>query len=180
MKTINALFQKLYRLSVGVDKHEEIVWRNLKALHSEADWRCGVYESDKCIETIFEIAPEMPAAYRYVVSDGKLVSIVEVGRWSSPEQTVEMFVLASHLNNILKSGTVTVDAHRLAIEYRIQSDLLVPVLYEGEVYGQLIRHYGTSKDLYWACSKLIHENEEPALIVADLLRKEQVEIETNS
>jgi hypothetical protein len=38
-----------------------------------------------------------------------------------------------------------------------------------------VRHYNTSKDIYWAFQKLVLENEIPALIIADLLKKNDEE-----
>ena len=180
MRKINSLFRRLYRLHVGIEKQEDILWNNLKNLHQESEWKCGIYESDKYVETIFEIAEETPGIYHYAVREGELHSVVEIGRWFNPEKTIEMFVLASHLNNILNIGTVTVNADRLVLEYQIQKNLLVPVLYEGELFEQLIKHYKISKDLHWACNKLIHENEEPVLIVADLIKKNQEEMQSHS
>jgi hypothetical protein len=45
------------------------------------------------------------------------------------------------------------------------------LLFNGEIYDQLICHYNASKDIYWAFQKLVEENEVPAIIIADLLRK---------
>lgn len=180
MKTISALFKKHYRLHVGVEKHEQLAWKNLKRLHQEAEWKCGVYESEKYIETVFGIADETPGVYRYTIYNGEIHFSVEIGRWFNPNQTTEMFVLASHLNNILNVGTVVVNADSLVLEYRTSKDVIIPVLYEGEMFGQLIRHYEISKDLHWACQKLIQENQEPVLIVADLLKKNREEVQSHS
>jgi hypothetical protein len=177
MKQIMSFFQKIYRLSIGIEKQQQLVWEDLKALHCEAEWRCGVYESEKYLETIFEIAEDTPGTYYYMLRDGQFHTVVEIARWFKPEQTTEMFILASHFNNILNSGVVTVNVKRLVVEYRIQRDLLVPLLYDGEICGQLIKHFDISKDLYWACQKLVHGNEEPALIIADLFKKRENEIQ---
>ena len=56
------------------------------------------------------------------------------------------------------------------VEYHQKRDLLIPLLYNSEIHGQLIRHYKTSKDIYSAFQRLVIEQEAPAIIIADLLK----------
>jgi hypothetical protein len=51
--------------------------------------------------------------------------------------------------------------------------LLIPLLYNGEIHGQLTRHYNTSKDIYSAFQRLVIEQEAPAIIIADLLKENE-------
>jgi len=89
------------------------------------------------------------------------------------ELTTEFFILAAHFNNLLNNGVVRVrvSTERRYVDYCDRRDILMPLLYIGELYGQLVRHYQTSKDVFWAFQKLVEENEAPAIIIADLLRK---------
>ena len=49
------------------------------------------------------------------------------------------------------------------------------------IEAQTSRHYATSKDVYWAFNKLLNEQEEPALIMADLIRmKDEKDAEKKS
>jgi len=53
------------------------------------------------------------------------------------------------------------------------------LLYTNTIYDQIFGHYKTSKDIYWAFQKLVEENEAPAIIIADLLRKREEERKIN-
>ena len=86
------------------------------------------------------------------------------------ELTTQLFVLASHFNNLLNSGVVVVNVDKQYIEYHLKTDILIPTLYTGEIQEIKVRHFNVSKDIFWAFNELIYKNEEPALIIADLLR----------
>jgi hypothetical protein len=68
---------------------------------------------------------------------------------------------------------VQVDVNSATVAYRVKRDILVPLLYGGETYELMNRHYDTSKDIYWAFQKLVVDSEEPALIIADLLKSRE-------
>ena len=71
----------------------------------------------------------------------------------------------------MNNGVVKVNTESLYVEYCQKIDILIPLLYKGVIYQQLIAHYNTSKDIHWAFQKLIKENEAPAIIIADLFKK---------
>lgn len=171
-----------YRSMLNSAKQEALVWEDMKKLHAEAEWRSGVYESDRCIETVFSIAEETPGVYRYWITENELHCTVKVLDEFSLELTTDIFVLASHFNNHMKNGVVEVNVDAATVSYRLKQNTLVPCLYEGEIYQQLITHYDISKDVYWAFQRLVREDEEPAIIFADLMKKinqNRAEAETN-
>jgi len=53
--------------------------------------------------------------------------------------------------------------------------LLIPLLYTGELHAQIISHYNISKDIFAGFQRLIEENEAPAIIIADILKKKDTE-----
>jgi hypothetical protein len=53
-------------------------------------------------------------------------------------------------------------------------DILIPLLYSGEIYDQLLLHHNSSKDLYASFQRLLVDDVEPALIIADLLEEKRV------
>ena len=67
MKKIKFYLQRIYRLTLSFKKQEELVWRGLKKLHIDANWRHGVFEKDKIIETVFEIGKEEGASFYYMI-----------------------------------------------------------------------------------------------------------------
>ena len=173
MKKIKFYLQRIYRLALSFKKQEELVWKELKKLHSDADWKHGVYEKDKYIETIFELGKEKGGAFYYMIYDGSFHCRVKILEDYPIELTTDLFILAAHFNNLLNNGVVIVNVQSRYVEYHQKRDLLIPLLYTSETYGQLMRHYNTSNDIYAAFQRLIIEQEAPAIIIADLLKENE-------
>lgn len=173
MNKIKFYLQRIYRLALSFKKQEELVWKELKKLHADADWKHGVYEKDKYIETIFELGKEQGGAFYYMIYDGSFHCRVKILEGYPVELTTDLFILAAHFNNLLNNGVVIVNVQSHYVEYHQNRDLLIPLLYTGETYGQLMRHYTTSKDIYAAFQRLIIEQEAPAIIIADLLKENE-------
>jgi hypothetical protein len=173
MNKIKFYLQRIYRLALSFKKQKELVWKELKKLHADADWKHGVYEKEKYIETIFELGKEQGGAFYYMIYDGCFHCRVKIIEDYPTELTTDLFILAAHFNNLLNNGVVIVNVQNHYVEYHEKRDLLMPLLYTGETYGQLMRHYNTSKDIYSAFQRLIIEQENPVIIIADLLRENQ-------
>jgi hypothetical protein len=173
-KLINYL-RRVYRLSVNFKKHEDVVWNDLKNLVKHADWRAGVFEKEKCIELSFEIGENMGGHYVYFVHNNTYSCRVKVATDFPPEQAEAVFILASHFNNLLNHGMVYVNPEGRYISYVLECNLLIPLLYPGELHTYLLLHYNTSKNVYWAFQRLLNEDEAPAIIIADLLKKNEEE-----
>jgi hypothetical protein len=173
MNKIKFYLQQVFRLALSFKKQEEIVWKELKKLHADADWKHGVYEKEKYIETIFELGKEQGGAFYYMIYDGSFHCRVKILENYPTELTTDLFILAAHFNNLLNNGVVIVNVQNCYVEYHQKRDLLIPLLYTSETYGQLMRHYKTSKDIYSAFQRLIIEQEAPAIIIADLLKENE-------
>jgi hypothetical protein len=171
MKRLKYFLNRVYRLTINLDKQENLVWKDLKKIHSKAGWRSGVYESEKYIEAIFQISEESNEAYYYMIYNGYYQCRVRVLRNYPIELTSEIFILATHFNNILSRGSIIVNVNDGYVEYMEKKELLIPLLYTGELLQQINQHYTTSKDIYSAFQRLIEENEAPAIIIADLISK---------
>lgn len=165
--------KRVYLLALSFNKQEEAVWKELKKLHTDAEWKSGIYEKEKYIETFFEISKGEISSYYYMIYDLCYHCRVKILDNFPPELTSELFILAAHFNNILTSGVVIVNVKNQYVEYREKRDLLIPLLYSSEIHGQLLRHYNTSKDIYGAFQRLVIEQEAPAIIIADLLKEDK-------
>lgn len=170
MKKLKYYFKRIYRLSLNFQRQEEIVWEDLKKLHSNAEWKSGIYEKEKYVETIFEISKGKAESFYYMIYNGCYHCRVKILEDFHPDLTTDLFVLATHFNNLLNNGVVVVNVDRQYIEYHLKMDLLIPLLYKGESYELLIQHFNTAKDIYSAFQRLVHEQEAPAIIIADLLK----------
>ncbi len=173
MNKIKFYLQRIYRLTLSFEKQEELVWKELKKLHTNTDWKHGIYEKEKYIETIFELGKEQVGAFYYMIYDGCFHCRVIILEDYPTELTTDLFVLAAHFNNLLNNGVVIVNVNSRYVEYHLKRDLLIPLLYSGEIYGQLARHYSTSKDIYSAFQRLVIDQEAPAIIIADLLKENE-------
>ena len=170
MNKIKFYLQRIYRLTLNFKKQEELVWEELKKLHADAEWKHGIYERDKYIETGFEISKEQGGIFYYMIYDGCFHCRVKILEDYPKELTTDLFILAAHFNNLLNNGVVIVNVNGHYVEYHQKRDLLIPLLYNSEIHGQLNRHYKTSKDIYSAFQRLVIEQEAPAIIIADLLK----------
>lgn len=175
LQRIKFYFQRIYRISVSFKKREEIVWRDLKKMHKEAEWRSGIYENEKCIETAFAINENTFETYFYMLYYGEFHCRVKILHQIPTELTTDIFILASHFNNVLNHGSVVINVQEGYVEYHQKKNILVPLLYNGDIYAQLSEHYSTSKDVYAAFQRLILDEEAPAIIIADLLNSKKNE-----
>lgn len=173
MNRIIFYLQKIYRLALSFEKQEELVWKKLKKLHADAEWTHGIYEKEKYIETIFEISEEQGVVFYYMIYDGSFHCRVKILASYPIDLTTDIFILAAHFNNLLNNGVVSVNVNSRYVEYHHKRDLLIPLLYNGEIHDQLTRHYKTSKEIYSAFQRLVIENEAPAIIIADLLKENE-------
>ena len=166
--------QRLYRILLSPQKREKKVWDDLLKLCNDSGWRVGVFESDQCVEIDFKIAEDKVEKYLYLIRDGSLICRVRVAVDIDDNRMTDVFILAQHFNNLLTYGVVVVNVSSRFVEYTLIRDVLIPFLYSGDIYDQLLLHHNSSKDLYASFQRLLVEDVEPALIIADLLAAKRV------
>ena len=163
-------FERVYRLGLKRDHQKLKVWKDLKRLHQDAEWHSGIYENEVYLETKFKLSEDRGGQFFYSTTEDEFICKVSVVEDFPSDLTTDIFVLASHFNNLLKNGVVSVHVQNRLIMYEIKSKLVVPLLYTGEIHHQILTHYNTAKDVHWAFEKLIQEGEYPAIIISDLLK----------
>ena len=167
--------QRIYRLSFNKKKYKEIVWNDLNKYFKVSGLRYGVYENEKVIETVFETSNDQALTFYYEIVDSCLVCKVNVLENYQEELTTDFFILATHFNNLLIDGKVVISVTNRYIKYVYRRELLAPLLFHKEIHIQVTRHYSTSFDIYEAFQRLLTEQESPAIIIADLLKKQERE-----
>jgi hypothetical protein len=180
MNKLKFFLKRFYRLTLSFKNQEEIVWKELKNLHYNTEWKSGIYEKEKYVETIFEISKERGAAFYYIVNDGYFHCRVKILDNFPVELATDLFILAAHFNNLLNHGVVVVNVNGNYIEYHHKREIIVPLLFTDEIYIQLMRHHSTSKDIYGAFQRLVLEQEAPAIIIADLIRQNESDNDESS
>jgi hypothetical protein len=168
---IKYYLQRCYRLTLSYQKQEEVVWEALKELHADAGWKHGIYEKEKYVETAFEISEGKGGLFYYMIYDRCFHCRVQILEDYPVELTTDLFILASHFNNVLNSGVVIVNPNSQYVEYHQKRELVMTLLYTDQICSQMDRHFLTSKEIYLAFQRLVTEQEEPAIIIADLLKE---------
>lgn len=177
MRKIIAYLKRVYRLSLTFKKQEEMVWNDLKKHHENQEYQSGVFEKDRYIESFFQINDDKSFAFYYAIFENKFNCRVKVLDTFDEELTSDIFILATHFNNLLNNGNVLINVASNYVEYVVKTDLLIPLLYKGEIENQMSRHYSTTKDIERAFQRLINEREAPAIIIAELLEESTDKIE---
>ncbi len=170
LRNVKLYLKKIYRISLSPQKQEKILWKDLKKYHANATWHSGIFEKEKYIHTSFEISEYIIRDYYYMLYDDCFSCSVRIIEDFPQELTTDLFVLATHFNNLLEKGTVIINVKQNCIEYNLNNNQLIPLLNTDEIDNQLLIHYKTSKEIYWAFQKMIDENEAPAIIIADLIK----------
>ena len=173
LNTVSFFIKRLYRLAQNEKTREAVVWQDLKKLHSDLDWKAGVYEKAKLIETGFELGEDRSARFHYFIDEEALHFRVKVIENYPVEIATDLFILATHFNNLLKNGRVIIDPKNQTVEYHLKCEILIPYLYPGEIFNLILRHHSISKDINRAFNRLINEGEIPAIIIADLLNEKE-------
>ena len=171
MRKIIAYLKRVYRLSLTFKKQEEMVWNDLKKHHEDQEYQSGVFEKDRYLESVFQISDKKSLLFFYGISENKFDCRVKILKEFDQDLTTDIFILATHLNNLLNSGTVVINAEQNYVEYVLKTDLLIPLLYKGEIENKITRHFGTTININKAFQRLINEQEAPAIIIADLLKE---------
>ena len=117
MNNFGYRLRRIYRIAFDRRNPEQVFWNDLKKYHAEANFNSGIFEKEKSIESIFGIGEDRSETYYYQVYDGNFHCRVKVLRGFVPELTTDIFILASHFNNLLNSGVVAVNVESQYVEY---------------------------------------------------------------
>jgi len=177
MNKLIVYFRILYRFLLKdiESKQENVVWKELKKFFAKFNWKYGIYEQDKCIEVWFYSQYDKSIRYRYGIYDKCFYSQANVWENFPIELTSDVFILAQHFNNLLSNGRMTVDIESRSVSYLLKDNILLPYLYKAIIEIRIDSHVNTAQEINWAFQKLVEENEAPAIIIADLLKKKSEE-----
>jgi hypothetical protein len=179
MKLLFYYLEVFYNLCRDHKRFINIVWERLKKYHLDGNFNSGFYEADKRVESYFKMSENVVLRFFYEVAEGKLKCRGRVLETFDSELTTELFVLATHFNNLLRKGKIIVDPDNLYVDLLLETDLAMIIIYPGELYREIENHFKFTKDVHWAFSQLVEEGEEPAIIIADLLKKNGESPSTN-
>ena len=167
--------KRVYRLSLNISKQEDLLLKDLEKLFTIEKWRFSICKSEKTIEAYWENADGKMERFVYCIEDRNFKCRVKVLDNFPIELATEIFILATHFNNLIRRGIVQVNTNEGYVEYCIDREIFIPLLYNEEIYPQMMIHYSTSKEIFLGYQRLVEENEAPAIIIADLLKKYEEE-----
>ena len=87
-------------MSVNYSKQGDLGWEDLKRLFARSNWKYGIYENEKYIEAVFEISNEKGQRFYYQINNGYYRCMVNVIEKFPVKLTSELFILATHFNNL--------------------------------------------------------------------------------
>jgi len=173
MKYLFHFLKVAFRISFNYNRQEELVWNDLKEYHKIQEYNSGVFEKEKTIESEFPILEEKFLKFTYFTQNGKLHFTSLILNKYDPDIASEVFILATHFNNILNEGSVIVHPNHLCVQFVLKTSYIANLVYPADKHRYTKMHYDSSIDVFWAFVKLVTEKEDPAIIIADLLRKKK-------
>jgi hypothetical protein len=173
LKKLKIWFRNLYRLQLKAEKKDDIVWKELKKYFNGTDLNVGIHDKNRYIELSFSNNNKGSLDFVHFVDSGLLRSVAYIVYDYPVELTSDIFILATHFNNIFNLGKVRVNVKRKTVEYVITHDSLVPLIYPEIIDNLINMHYNSTIDVLHGFERLIEEGEAPAIIIADLLKDRQ-------
>ena len=175
MKKIRQWFKNSKIVNLDAKDKEIALWEKLKAFLEFKKYRFGAFEREKTCEVQLEILENYFKKYYYSIDENELHLRVQIVEEYPIEQATEIFVLASHLNNILRVGKVTINVKYNYVEYHVSKNSLLFLLDEKQLVAFISSHYSVSQTLFFAYYQLINQGIPPVEIISDLLNSNDEE-----
>lgn len=156
--------------------HPEIAWKELIKLNKEAGWHFGQYDKDRKVETAFSFHDdETFRKFQYEITQRKMIFSVNILQDFEIDSTHDIMILASHFNSLLNNGIIRVNTSDRQVYCEFTGEILLYVLYPGEIQTDILQHYNLAKDCCWAFNHLLVSGEDPVFIIAELLKRKEEE-----
>ena len=175
MKKIRQWFKNSKIVNLDVKNQEIELWEKLKAFLEFKKYRFGAFEREKTCEVQLEIIESYFKTNYYSIDENELHLRVQLVEEYPVEQATDIFVLASHLNNILRVGKVKINVKYNYVEYHISKNNLLFLLDEKQLVAFISSHYSVSQTLFFAYYQLINQGIPPVEIISDLLNSNDEE-----
>lgn len=161
--------KKCYRVNLNQEKRKKLLWKDLIKLHKNENWNYTIHDNTWCMESLIQNNKNQINRYFYSIYKDKFYSQVKVIYDFPEDLTTNLFILATHINNILNEGIIHINIENKYIEYSKSENIIVPLIHQQALKNQIILHYSASQKIQWAFEELINRNEEPVLIFAELM-----------
>ena len=175
MRKIRQWFKNSKIVNLDVKNQEIALWEKLKAFLEFKKYRFGAFEREKTCEVQLEIIESYFKTYYYSIDENELHLRVQLVEEYPVEQATDIFVLASHLNNILRVGKVKINVKYNYVEYHISKNNLLFLLDEKQLVAFISSHYSVSQTLFFAYYQLINQGIPPVEIISEIMKANEDE-----
>ena len=162
--------KRMYRLT-KVSKRSEIVWDELIKLHKLLGLNYGLYEKDKYLETSFGDDENGVLRFRHSVDNNRLLLSALILPEFEVDCINDVMILASHFNNLLTRGIVSVNIEHRYVEFQYSGDLLRYMLYPIEIYTDIQWHYSMAEECFRTYTEMINTRDEPVFAFAEFMKR---------
>lgn len=173
LQSLYNFFYRAYWVNCSEKKQRQQVWKLLKEWFLNENLRHGVYENESTVACRFEITENTVFEFRYSVSEHAFHCRSYICESYDAEATTNLFILATHFNSILRTGKVIINPENQTIQYTFNRSIADIIFNNSIIDSSIVNHFDTTKDVFWAFDKLLREDEEPSIIIADLLRMKE-------
>jgi hypothetical protein len=168
---IRQITLKFFRLLMGKKYHEKWVWRDLKNIFKNDDWNHGIYENEKLIIGNVHINEHTQTLFKYYINSGTLNFSAQILDSYSLEDTLTVFTLASHLNNLLSEGRVAINVPKNTVTFNMEKEVSLCAIFPENIHEFIAIHYSISAQLQWAFHQLNTFGVDPLDIMIDFTNR---------
>jgi hypothetical protein len=162
---------KFFRLLMGKKYHEKWVWRDLKKIFKNDDWTYGLYENERLIICDVQINEHTATRFRYYINSGTLNFSAQILGSFPVDDTLLVFTLASHLNNLLSKGRVAIYVPKNTVNFNMEKEVSLCAIFPENISEFIAVHYNISAQLQWAFHQLNTFGEDPLDIMIDFTNR---------
>jgi hypothetical protein len=173
MSNVFKFFKGLQAFLSSEERQTRLFWYMLKNHLTESELVFGTYEREKTLQVDLEVAENTTLKFEYIVHRSRFFLVCRFLKYEAPEDASEIFILAQHMNNLIgHDGTLRIETDDQICSLVFNVDFR-PILFGYSGIRELIlRHHSITVDARNAFLRLMLEGEEPAIIIADLMREE--------
>lgn len=171
MQKIRHYFLRVYRLLIHPSKRKTIVWEDLKNTYSALNWDHTVNEDKKGIEAGLIFKDKYQGIFIYQFEDNQILYRGLIFEEFPDDMISDLFILATHLNNVLTIGMVTINMRDHFVEFVLKEPIVKPFLFPEDIDSTIVEHLRIMDDIIFPFFyRLIYEKESPEIIIDEALR----------
>lgn len=176
MNRFSQFFRNISVILSSEERQSRLFWKMLKNHLTESELVFGAYERERTLHVDLEVAENTTLKFEYFVHKARFFLICRFLKYDAPEDASEIFILAQHMNNLIgHDGTLRVETDEQVCSLVFNVDFRPILLGFSGIRELIIRHHSIAVDARNAFLRLMIEGEEPAIIIADLLKENNQE-----